>query len=236
MQEIVQRLKRKHRRIYSTIVGSLLLIWRPLGRQEYREILQLAEGEHDLQERICQVAVLWPEDLDFRTYVAGVPSVLAPQIKEQSGYGSPAKAYAALDEYRTEMAAFEHQAEAAIAAAFPRISFKQMRAWTIDDLMWHLVRAEWVLKNIQGREVEFRSTEPEEPETVPSPVEAGQQMRADGIDPMSTLDPKSLRPGFAELPFIGGTNWQDEVNWNGIQQQVQKLLERGEAIPEDSPE
>lgn len=235
MQEIIRLLKQKHKQIYATIVGETLYIWRPLGRREYREILESAEGEYDLEERICQAAVLWPPDLDFSRGLAGVPGALTPEIKEQSGYGSPERAYLALDTYRAQLQHFEYLAETAIAATFPQITFEQMENWTLDELMWHTVRAEWAIKHVHGRQVEFRpgtGEEEEEAQESPTKTEEAQMLREAGVDPIMTVDPKTLRPPFTSFPLIAGTQWNNEELMTLVRKQVSGLP----GVPGDNSE
>jgi hypothetical protein len=233
MDEIIRELKQKHRRLLATIIGDRIFIWRPLGRKQYREILNNSIDEAELDENVCQGAVVYPE-FDFKLGAAGFSATLAPIIKEESGYGSPDKVYKAMDLYRMEMQHFEFQAEATIATAFPQIRFEQMEGWTTDELMWHLARAEWALKNIHGRNIDFKPNE--EPEEI-SPEEQVRQLREQGIDPMSTVNPNRLRPRFTEFPFIAGTQlMKNEVIWNGVRQQIPGLSEWRTAIPERPPE
>lgn len=224
MREVIRQLRRKYSRLYATIVGDDLYIWRPLTRKEYRRILQEASDEYEKEELVCQAAVVWPEGIDFSKGQAGVPGALAPIIIDESGYGDPNRIYETFEEYRADMEHFEYQAEATIAAAFPQITFAEMEDWTIDQLLWHAVRAEWVLKNVHGRPVEFR-LRPEEEKTSSesTPAEMAQQLREQGIDPMMLVDPSTLREPYLTLPVIGGTDWQNEVNWNGIREQVQRV-------------
>lgn len=227
MQEIIRELKRKYKQVYATIIGEDLYIWRLLGRKEYREILEQAIDEHDLEERIAQAAVVWPEGIDFRQWKAGAPGILAAEIKEASGFGSPDRIYQAMEIYREQMKQFEFQAEAAIAAAFPQITFEQMENWNVDELLWHTVRAEWVIQRIHGRQVEFRAMTEEEGEDQPQEVdklEEARQMREQGIDPILSVDPKTLRPPFDPFPLIGGTVlWQNEELIDLVRQQIPRL-------------
>lgn len=229
MQEIIRDLKRKYPQVYATIVGDDLYIWRPLGRREYREILEQATDEHDLEERIAQAAVVWPEGIDFQKGKAGAPEILAAEIKEASGYGSPERVYHAMDFYREQMQHFEFQAEAAIAAVFPQITFAEMENWTVDQLMWHAVRAEWAIRMVYGRQVEFRIRPEEEEATTgeqskPDRIEEAKQMREQGIDPILTVDPKTLRPPFVSFPLIGGTTlWQNEELIALVREQIPGL-------------
>jgi hypothetical protein len=229
MNEIISRLKETHRQIFASIIGDELYIWRPLTRREYQRVVDAAQDEHNLQERICKAAVLHPDGIDFGVHLAGIPIVLSPLITQESGYGTPEKVYETLETYRNEMSAFEHQAEAIITATFPQVSFDEMMDWTVDQLVWHQTRAEWVQGNIYGRDVVFREPDPDQ-ETEPlTPAEEAEQMRDQGIDPMTTLDPKLLRAPFITLPLIGGTHWQNEEIWNGVREQVQARSRRSDA-------
>jgi len=87
----VEEWKRRYTNIYVTdFENGDVYIYRPLTRKEWKEIRNIQNADQLYQEeRICDTAVIWPKtDINkFRIHgPAGVPTVLAEQILEISGF------------------------------------------------------------------------------------------------------------------------------------------------------
>ena len=238
IEELIKKLKEKHGRVFITEIGHRFVLWRELTRQEYRNIMNTATSEEEIEERICQAAVLYPK-VDFATGLAGIPQVLAPQIVEVSGFGNPDQAFHYIDQHREHIErSFETQAEVIIKAAFPDITFKEMRQWSVYQLTERLVQAEWKLKFIDKVTLEFNGPEApaqdaDDEGLVVDPEEARKElretaakMREQGVDPIFALAPYILtKKPYVEFPFITGTDWRNEAVWNGIRQSKQRVSE-----------
>lgn len=210
--------KSKYGEVYAAEVEEDLYIFRLLTRREYKEILMIADTEDMVQEITCQVAVIYPSDMNFATGDAGLPGLLAPRIIEESGFSSQEKPQQYLEEYRYYMTTFEAQAEATIQAAFPHLTEEEIESWTVGRFMKTLAKAEWILQNIYNYPISFQTEqpdeegEPEEEQEPPTYKELGQRMREEGYDPMIEYAPYILRPRpFAESPFVGGTDFWKKV-------------------------
>lgn len=220
LQQFIAQAKIAFGEVYSAEVEDDVYIFRILTRREYREILAVAQTESMVEEIVCQVAVLYPEGIDFANGAAGLPSLLAPHILQESGFGGADKSRMYLDKYRMEMTRFEAQAEVAIQAAFPHTTDEEMQDWTVNEFMRKLARAEWLLQNVHGYPVSFQEQEAPEEEVEeqepPTFKELGDEMRRNGLDPMIEYAPYIMkaRP-FAETPFIGGTDYWRRVFING---------------------
>lgn len=190
-------------------------LFRTLTRSEYQEILQVSDDKDMAEELICQLAVIYPAGLNFATGDAGLPSLIAPSVVNESGFGEMNKSHMYFHMYRQRMDSFEMQAEAAIQAAFPNITEEEMQTWTVEKLMRTLAKAEWILKNVKGYPIEFQDMtqkqEGEEQEPAPPPPtmkEIGDDIRKQGLDPMVELQEQIIKPRpYAEFPFIAGTNY-----------------------------
>lgn len=86
----VEELKAKFGEIYATEFDDEIFLWRTLSRVEYKDILKLQRADAMYkEERICEKCVVWPEGYDFVQMAqgkAGIPSVLAEQIMDRSGF------------------------------------------------------------------------------------------------------------------------------------------------------
>lgn len=80
--------------IYMSDFGDKTYLWRPIRRKEFKDLNKI-EGvdEFNLEERICTLCVLWPEDFNHHQIIfgkAGVPTMLSQLITEKSGFTRPA--------------------------------------------------------------------------------------------------------------------------------------------------
>ena len=82
--------KEKYGSVYMTEFEEEAFIWRPLTRFEYKSILKLQNADALFrEERICETCVLWPEGYSYEDMAeskAGIPSLLAEQIMDASGF------------------------------------------------------------------------------------------------------------------------------------------------------
>ena len=95
LESVVETWKEKYGEVFLTELSGEYYIWRPLNRYEYKQIINSTGGISPLQreEVICQNCILWPTDFDevaMANGKAGVPSVLAEQIMEISGFDDSA--------------------------------------------------------------------------------------------------------------------------------------------------
>jgi len=87
----VDKWKEQYGQIYMTEVDDEdVFIWRVLSRKEFKDIMKLENADAMYrEERVCEKCILWPEGYTFATMgdgKAGVPTVLAEQIMEKSGF------------------------------------------------------------------------------------------------------------------------------------------------------
>jgi hypothetical protein len=216
---IIKQLKVQFGEVHMAEVEDDIYIFRLLTRQEYKEVHMVSDNKDQAEEIICQLAVVYPQGLNFAKGDAGLPSLLAPWIVNESGFGDMAKTHYYFDSYRARMESFEMQAEAAIQAAFPHITEEEMQEWTVEKLMRTLAKAEWILKNVKGYALSFERItleegegEEEQQEEPPTMKEIGLDMRRQGRDPMVELADIIIKPReFAEFPFIAGTEYWKKV-------------------------
>jgi len=82
--------KSQYGEIYSLSISGQTYIFRLLTRMEYKNIMRARQNDpYFREEKVCETCVLWPKD--FRGAVlasapAGVPTILADQIMEKSGF------------------------------------------------------------------------------------------------------------------------------------------------------
>lgn len=234
LEQLIINLKKEYYSIFATSVGHSFFIWKPLTRTEYDIIIRSSAGDNSLKEEmVCQFAVLHPK-INFSLYKAGIPGVLAPQIIEESGFGSVYKTYSHLANSRNAvLSSFTSQAEIVIASAFPQYSFENMKTWNIEQLLDMVARAEWKLNVIDHKEFIFDmvpesdgSEDGEEKTFKEEMKELEQQIIAEGGDPILQLGHiynLKNKKDYIEYPFIMGNSWDNEVIINAVQRQLQPV-------------
>lgn len=92
----VDEWKAKFKDIYFTEFEDEVFLWRCITRNEYKEISNIPGADTFYrEERIVERVTLWPANYDgfvMRAGKAGIPSFLAEQILEKSGFAARAAA------------------------------------------------------------------------------------------------------------------------------------------------
>jgi hypothetical protein len=151
LTDIYMRLQDEHRNVYLHQIENQVFFYRPLGRAEYKKLLEDERfNDMEKEELICQVCTLWPEDYDFEECDAGVPTVLARAILKNSYLDSVESRRAVLDFYRKEMFDLDNQITCIINEAFPQYDIEEIESWGVEKTTKYLSRAEWKLHNLRG--------------------------------------------------------------------------------------
>lgn len=92
LQGMIQSWKKQFGRIYKNVIDDEEIIWRPIRRGEYRELLNISADETEdaffvRQEKTCTMAVLYPKNIaELIEQKAGLASVLSEEILAKSGF------------------------------------------------------------------------------------------------------------------------------------------------------
>lgn len=226
-EKFLKTLKERHGHIYLADVKDQLFIFREIAPKELTLLQELYPDYARFEEQVCTLCTLYPEDYDFmHEGGAGFSNLLAQEILGQSNASGEGELAQLLEIYRNEVNhSFVEQAMIYISQAFSTLSFEEMEGWTNKELIKHLARAEWALKNIHQLPFEFAKEEAsteEETKEPPSMKEIGDQLREQGKDPMAELLPMIKKdPPYVDFPLIGGTKlFQDEGGLNRVREQI----------------
>jgi hypothetical protein len=83
--------------VYYIEFKDIAFFYRALSRAEYKTLSTIMAEPLDREEKLCEMCVLWPTDVDFSGTLAGIPTIIAEDIMEQSGFNPSAKAVAIED-------------------------------------------------------------------------------------------------------------------------------------------
>ena len=215
-----------HRVLYVNILGREF-VFRSLGKKEYQNILRVIGDEHDLEDMVCQVALIYPDDFDFKDCpLGGLAKTIAPIITELSGYTNLEVLQETYHEYKNQMQHFENRVYAIVKMAFPEFTFEEMEEWTWDQTFKVAVRAEYILNQTHFRDNPLELVERKIPQTSqPGPDRDAleKELIENGVDPMIYFQKElDMKSPYVDFPLIGGAHWQNEDIVNEIRRQMER--------------
>lgn len=228
----LKQLHKGHKIIY-VLFNNHEFIFKSLSRQDYEDIVLVSDNEKDLEDAICQCALLYPEDYIFpKSYLAGLSEVCANRIIEESDFLDINKI---LDKYyiaKEKLNQFDEQCIALVKASFPEYSYEDINEWTWERLIEMTARAEKILQ-IKGVNIHLVNNmdkleeELEEKASTFDKYEFANDLRKQGIDPMNYFKDEIFEEKpYIEYPIIGGLDWKDEGVLNAIRKQMEKRARR----------
>lgn len=231
LERIIIDAKNKYTAVFSTIINQEVYIWRLLTSSELEIINKTSIGEQYLKEElICEAVVIYPE-VDFATYKAGVPSVLAPLILDESGFSGYTKTKELLSKARVKIFSdFQEQANIVIASAFPQYRIEEIKGWDVEKLTTMVARAEWKLNVIDGKDFFFEDVKEEEEVEEKSEKEKLQELEGSliekGYDPILVLYNSVYKEDKPYLPeiFAMGRNFDREDVIDVVRKNIQQRL------------
>lgn len=153
MQQIIEW-KKQYSELYTIDILDYTFVFRPIGREEYKQIIIENVDLGVFQELLCARVVIYPKDYDFTTGLAGIAEVLSDAILKASGL-LPGQSFELLQQYREEMENFDYQVDCVIHEAFPEFTLEEISTWSPKKTMYYLSRAEWILQNLKGVQIAY---------------------------------------------------------------------------------
>lgn len=185
LDNLLMEWKEKHEDLFQLELSDYSFVFRVLNRQEYQEMAYVAADECELQEMICEVAVLYPP-YDFRNGLGGIASALSTHIMDQS-FLREGQAKDLLSYFRAEMTQFDAQCDCLIHEAFPNFTLEEISTWTVKKTLYYLSRAEFIVRNLRGIPIQMIEEEPE-PAPQPAPMPTKQQKMAQEQDQFASSE------------------------------------------------
>lgn len=165
LTEIFLSLQKEYPTMYIHQIDDQVFMYRPLGRAEFKRLLEDDRfNDMEKEEIICQACVLWPEDYDYDECEAGIPTSLSTVILKNSFLDSIESRKLVLAHHRQEMFDLDNQITCIINEAFPQFDIEEIEQWDIAKTAKYLSRAEWKLMNLRGLEMRFDPNEQEAPQ------------------------------------------------------------------------
>lgn len=199
--------------------GKHDLVFRMLTPKEYTQIKLMTSTKEELNDAICQLTLLYPEDFDFsESPIAGMSDKAAAGIVDKSLIFNDIGVIDSFEKSKDKLTKFLPQCMLFIKAAFPEYSMMEIEEWHYEKLMDMTAKAEFVLK-IKGSNYEISyNKENLEQEIEPK---TDRELTADGVDPMFyNADKITLKQPFINYPVIAGNSWDNEEMMNSVREQI----------------
>lgn len=214
--------------LYLSILGQDY-VFKMISPYEYRHVMMLADNQEDLEDMICQLCIVYPEDFSIDNALASVPKLVFKEILRCSGISDMNYIMDKMLEKKSENNYFFIQCQNIVKAAFPEYSYDDIKQWTWNKLIEYAVRAEAVINMRNSGNLELQDTREniENTEEKNSATEdyknVGHILRMQGIDPILQYG-KSLvtKNDIMDYPLLGGLYWNEDGVLNEIRKQINK--------------
>ena len=206
-------------------------VFRNLSLKEYRYIKMLYTDKYELEDTVCNVACVYPENMSFEYCgFAGVVEKCSSLVIEHSGVENPFYLMNKYNELK-DLDSLEGQCMDLIKAFIGDYSYEEMEEWPYDRLVVMTIKAIRVAK-FKG--FDWSLTFPEMPseESIEETASLDNDkftdsLIKDGIDPMmffsDNLDEmfeQERESAFPDMPTITGNRWNNEEVLNAIRRQT----------------
>ena len=147
---LIEETFQKYDAVFFSEIDGQLFAYRPIGRKEYKDIItDESLNEWDKQDKLCETALIYPENFNFDDCLAGVPDELSKDIIEKSCLDPESMLYL-LHMNRQEADQLGSEMACIIAEAFPSYTMDEIESWNNFKFTKLYAQAEWILKNIRG--------------------------------------------------------------------------------------
>ena len=215
-----------HHQLLHFIFGHREFVFRTLNRKEYEYALKSATQPEEIEDVVCQLGLIYPEDWRFeQSPMAGVSKTVFPHLIEQSGSQSLDLILTVYEEEKKRILRFEEDCMNLVKAAMPEYSYDEMEEWTWAKLAKMVARAERLFELRGDDSIKIIRNDEEVQEELNHLTmdnkEFVNELREQGVDPMLYFDEcKPQKTDLVDFPLIGGIHWQDEEVLYEIQRQM----------------
>jgi len=204
-------------------------VFRLISSFEYKECKMFAEDSVTFNDAICQLSVVYPENINFAQYeIAGLSDYIAPIIINKSMIFEDTKLTELLETSRTNNMTFIKECKLMIKAAFSELSIKEINNMSYVKIMEMTADAEKVLqlrgsRNSDGSFIKVEYEIDEEKVKDAKTELTDKELWSKGIDPMLfNIDKLQLKMPLVDEPVIMGCKWDDEELNKKVGKQILK--------------
>lgn len=156
---LINDLQDEYGTIYWNTIEGQVYIYRPLGRLEYKELLESEISDLDKEDAVCETCILHPENLNLDECPAGLPSQLFQLILKNSFLDSIESKKIVIAYHRNQMQQFDNQITCIINEAFPNYDIEEIENWDMSKTAKYLSRAEWKLNVLRQIPIDYEKSD-----------------------------------------------------------------------------
>ena len=172
--EIVLDLKNKYGPIFTINIKGQTVVFRELTFAEFDYVALLQQSQDgstvDSEDKIIELAVVYPENFNIDNLQAGIVSSLAQEILDASGFSNPKTAKAILEEKRNQAMQVRSLMKAFVLATISTYKPEDLDEMTYSQLAEKVALAERIIEitqnmhAIQPNDLKLELIDPEEEE------------------------------------------------------------------------
>ena len=172
--EIVLDLKNKYGPIFTINIKGQTVVFRELTFAEFDYVALLQQSQDgstvDSEDKIIELAVVYPENFNIDNLQAGIVSSLAQEILDASGFSNPRTAKAILEEKRNQAMQVRSLMKAFVLATISTYKPEDLDEMTYSQLAEKVALAERIIEitqnmhAIQPNDLKLELIDPEEEE------------------------------------------------------------------------
>ena len=156
---MINEFQDKYEEVYWNTIDGQIFVYRPLGRLEYKEVLNSDISDIEKEDVVCKACLLYPEDFDFDDCAAGIPTMLFKSIMKNSFLDDLKSKQFIINYNRLEMQQFDNQITCIINEAFPNRDISEIENWGMSKTAKYLSRAEWKLNVLRQIPVDYEMSD-----------------------------------------------------------------------------
>lgn len=209
-------------------LGKHDYIFRLLSPKEYTQCKLLTSNKQELSDAICQLTLIYPEDLSFATNPMGcIADGIADVIVDKSLIFRDVDVLIKFEEEQEKLKRFVPECISFIKAAFNEFSFEEIEGWSYEKLMEMTAKAERVLQiragDMNRQVIKLGYEIDEEKLNAPPEKPKPEDLIKKGIDPMMYYAKDIiLKKPLVDDPFILGSDWKNEELMKRVGQQIHR--------------
>lgn len=214
-----------HYRLLYVQLGHHEFVFRSLTRKEYQRILESVSTNEEMEELVCQTALIYPDSWVFaQSPLAGIPKEMSPIIIEASSFLSLDLIFEVFEYEQVRIRQFEEDCMNLVKAAMPEYTFEELEDWTWDRLMKMVARAERLFELRGDDNIKLIRHDQEVQDTIDEQTPDNKAfcltLREGGIDPMVYFNCQPIKANVVDFPLIGGIHWQEDEVIHELQRQM----------------
>lgn len=152
---LLEEFQKEYDNIYWNTIEDMTFIYRPIGRNEYKDLLKQDMSAIEIEDIVCETCLLYPKNFDFESCPAGIPTELFKLILKNSFLDSIESKKLIVGYYRSEMLEFDNQITCIISEAFPNLTIEEIESWDMAKTAKYLSRAEWKLNILRQIPIDY---------------------------------------------------------------------------------